>query len=196
MHYTVSTCSTDWSDHKRISAEIDGLQKTVEEGEDKLKAERSKLEEIKTRYSDFKEEESDLQQLQDAVKRMRDILLDISSKKNQITSKQDELSLIAPRASGKDMRTIERQHDSNSEEKDYLMKTISTLNKEAFDLNNEIQKVSLQATKAEKMVREKEDQFAQEQKANARRQELTTEINKATERENMVSTWIFLHSIL
>ena len=72
-----------------------------------------------------------LQQLQDVLRRMRDDCNKIAGKKSQIKTKVDELAVIAPRASGKNLRSIEHALNSNMEEKDRLTREISKLNSES-----------------------------------------------------------------
>ena len=96
----------------------------------------------------------------------------IANKKYQISTMKDELNLIAPRATGKDLNATEKELSAKMEEKDVLTNDISAHNKELTSLNERINKANISATNAEKLVRDKEKQFAQDQQNLTKRQEL------------------------
>jgi hypothetical protein len=124
--------------------------------------------------------------LQDLLLRLRDDVNKVASKKIQISSKKEELSLIAPRASGKDLRTTERELSSKTDEKETRMNRISTLNSELSELMENERRASNQATKANKITRDKEEQFAKEQQDAARKKELNDKAMKNKEQEDRV----------
>ena len=111
----------------------------------------------------------------------------IANKKYQISSMKDELNLIAPRAGGKDLNDTEKELSAKMEEKDVLTNDISAHNKVLTSLNERINKANISATNAEKLVRDKEKQFAQDQQNLTKRQELNESIALCKTKEEAVS---------
>jgi DNA repair exonuclease SbcCD ATPase subunit len=183
----VSASINDWLDYKRISTEVESLKEKIAPGEDELKIVESQVKEAKKKLNDDREEEANVKQLQDLLVRLRDDVNKIASKKNQISSKKEELSLIAPRASGKDLRTTERELSAKTDEKETRMNAISALNGELSELMENINRAANQATKANKITRDKEEQFAKEQQDAARKKELNDKAMKNKEQEDRVS---------
>ena len=127
-----------------------------------------------------------IEELHDAAKQFRNDARKVSEKKSKISEGQNDLSMLAPTANGKDLRTVEREISSKQEEKDFLTKGISTLNKELLDLNGRISRASNSASTAEKNVRDKEEKYAQEQKAVAKKQDLNKTITECKKMEEKV----------
>lgn len=168
----VSGGINDWLDHKRLLKEVETLKESISESEDKLRIIESELDELKQKFSDDKDEEGNLKDLQVILFRLRDDANKIASKKSQITAKKEELSLIAPRASGKDLRASEREFNQKTDEKDTRMQAITSLNKELSELTDSITKAASQVAKANKITKDKEERFEQEKQASVKKQEL------------------------
>ena len=111
----------------------------------------------------------------------------ITNKRSQISSREEELKLIAPRASGKDLSTTEREMNTKMEEKESLTNQISALNKETSTLNSSINQANISATRAENLVREKEKAYQNEQEAQTKKQMLKDSIDLVKEQEEKVS---------
>ncbi len=77
--------------------------------------------------------------------------------------------------------------NAKMEEKDSLLNQISRLNKDASELNQSINQANISATRAEKVVREKEMAFKHEQEAAAKKVELNESIASFKEQEAKVS---------
>lgn len=169
----VSSGMNDWLDNKRITLELESLKEVISRDEGELKIEEEKLKEAKEKLLSEKEDVTELQQMLEVLKHLKTDSEKLVTKRRQIDSKQDELALMAPSSEGKDLRSVEREHREKTERKDMLGGEISSINKKLSELNKEIQTVSQQVTQAEKMARDKEERYAQEQKDNVRRQELT-----------------------
>jgi len=180
----------DWLDHQRIADEIEILKATVAIDEDTLSSENAKLEEATDDAENQKEKHSNLLQLQDLVRRLRDEFNKIVNKKSQIATRKEELRLIAPRASGKNLRNTERDYNSKMEEKDALMHVITSLNQEATDLNERINQASESASRAENLVQTKMKQFEQDQEAIVKRKELNESIASCKEEESKMQDQI------
>ena len=200
-------------DHQRISDEIESLKAALVRDEKEISTIQTTHDEDQEKVRSFKEEQSDLQQMHDLARRLRDeigklplfshrdlfLILTfhpnsnftskgkITNKRSQIATRREELKLIAPRASGKDLHSTEKEANMKMEEKDTLSNQISLLNKDTFILNNQINQANISATRAEKLVREKEQQFAQEQQNITKRQELNKNIASYKEQEEKVS---------
>jgi septal ring factor EnvC (AmiA/AmiB activator) len=110
----------------------------------------------------------------------------IMNKKSQISTRREELKLIAPRASGKDLLTTEREVNAKMEEKDSLLNQISAMNKEISILNDSINQANISATRAENIVREKEQLYAQEQENSEKRKKLNESVAASQEKETKV----------
>jgi len=183
---TVSQSIDGWLDYKRISVDIESLEQAIEQGELEIKNLQRNLDEAVQDAHESGTENTELLQLLDTARRLRDDANKIFDKQEQVSSKRDELSIIAPSAAGKDLRTLENEVSSKIEQKDSLMSTISSLNKEASDLNNQISRLSNQASQAEKLVRDKEEKFAKEQEAITKKQQLNDAIANCNEEEKKV----------
>lgn len=217
MYHLVSRHINDWMNYRRISDEIEGLKVVVMREEEDLSHVQSEHNEDIEKVESLKEEQRDWQQMHELARRLRDdigtlleiycvvyILLacfdisyltmiicfhegKIANKKYQISTKKDELKLIAPRAGGKDLNATEKQMSAKTEEKDALSNNISELNKELSELNENINNANISATRAEKLVRDKENQFAQEQQNITKRKELTDSVARCKREEVKVS---------
>mmetsp|Transcript_6676 Transcript_6676/g.9616 ORF Transcript_6676/g.9616 Transcript_6676/m.9616 type:complete len:1419 (+) Transcript_6676:37-4293(+) len=181
---TISQNINDCLDYKRIMLEIEGLESTMEERETQSKELQAEINHTTETHTDLETDNMELQQLNDFARRLRDDAIKIADKKRQILSKQEDMALIAPSADGKNLRTLESELTSKTEEKDMLMNAIAELNRESGDINDNISRASNQASRAEKVARDKEERHAQEQKAIARKQELSDSISKHKEEEN------------
>ena len=186
-HYdTVSQSINDWLDYKRIANEIEGIQETIVVEEEDLQSLKAEHSSVTKKNNTLKINCSELQQLQNVAKQFRNDAIKVSDKRHKISQSQNELSMMAPTANGKDLHTLERDLTKKSEDKDSLMNSITLNNKELSDLNNLISRASNQAQKAENAVREQEEKYAIEQKAILKKQELNATIMQRKEREGQV----------
>jgi hypothetical protein len=67
------------------------------------------------------------------------------------------------------------------------MNAISSLHNELSQLNDAVNAATIKCTQAERIVRSKEEQFAQEQESSARKRELNTALKKYQEDEQKVT---------
>lgn len=182
----VSQSINDWLDYKRIGNEIDGIEETITNEEDEL--EIIKAEHLKaTKKNDtLKINCSELQQLQNVAKQFRNDATKVSDKRHKISQSQNELSMMAPTANGKDLLTLERDLTKKHEEKDSMMNAITSLNAELSDINNQISRLSSKASIGEKAVRDMEEKYAVEQKTVDKKHELNATILKCKGDEGKV----------
>jgi len=187
---SVSQSINDWLDYKRVSSEIKIVEETIVKEEEELESLKAKHSDVSQKNNTLKVECLELQELHDIAKQFRNDARKVSEKKARISEGENELSMIAPTANGKDLPTLERELSSKHEDKDLLTNGISSLNKELSDLNSRISRASNQASKAEKNVRDKEEKYAQEQKAVTKKQELNNAINDCKKMEEKLQTEI------
>ena len=189
----VSSSINDWLDHTRISAEIATLETSISKGETDIKKLEKDLEAATGMANDAKDEITNLQQFLEVVRPLRDDCARIEKKRSDLASKKNNLEFNAPNLGGKDLAKTENDLQRKSEEKDKLQSKITVLNQEQSDLSTAISQLTAKCTNAEEMVRRKEEQFAEQQKALTEKNELNEAIHKCDESEKEVSSF---HTIL
>ena len=184
----VSSGLNDYLDHQRLHTEIGVLRESIKSDEAELKTLETELAEAKEKVEEEKEEKSNIQEFLDVIKPLRDEAMKIDSKRSKIMNMKADLDLSAPSVGGKNFATAENELTTKSEEKDKLQSDISALNKELAELNDQITSINSRCSQAENIVRNKEKQFAEEQKATIRKNELNEELKKLQAHEAKVST--------
>jgi len=180
---TVSKGMNDWLDHRRIVAEVETMENSIRNSESTVEKLQADIDASKEATEDLKRDNNELLQLQDLGRRLRDETDRISEKRTQIASRKDELSMNAPSANGKDLRTLEDEVSSKIERKDFLLSEITNLNKESARLNSDISKFSNQAAKAENLLKDKEEKFVQEQEAVSKKKDLNDDVSRYKDEE-------------
>jgi len=179
----VSQSMPDYLDHTRITNEVNDLEVSVSNGEDELKPMQDELSAAKDKADELQNDASELRQLLDVVNRLRDDANRIAEKTRQVASKRDELSVMAPSAEGRDLKSMEMDFDAKNNEKDELMRKNTKLNKDLTSLNHRIMTLGSQATKAEQQAKELEAKHKQYQEAAERKKELNESIANCIEED-------------
>jgi len=186
----VSSSASDWSNHKRISAEVESLQRTIQEQDEELKQAEEERDTARERLDTAKGDHFELQQLQDVIRRLNDDVSKLSAKMKEVEEKKAELSMEAPSVEGKDLNSTENELNRASDEKDRLVRAITDLNEESQKHTEKIQKESAKASKAEKLARDKEEEHAKDAKLTTRTNELNEIIANRKERGDKLTDQI------
>jgi chromosome segregation ATPase len=180
-------------DHKRLSTEIDTLKESIKEDEETHGRLQEEVKDLKTKVDEETDDKTSLQEEFDIVRRLSEEATKLASKKYQIKNKKEELNLEAPDVLGKDLTTVEYDLQTKTEEKEKLMNAVSSLHNELSQLNDAVNAATIKCTQAERIVRSKEEQYAQEQESSARKRELNASLKKYQEDEQKVTeTSIYL----
>jgi chromosome segregation ATPase len=189
----VSASINNWLDHKRLSTEIDTLKESIKEDEETHGRLQEEVKDLKTKVDEETDDKTSLQEAFDIVRRLSEEATKLASKKYQIKNKKEELNLEAPDVLGKDLTTVEYDLQTKTEEKEKLMNAVSSLHNELSQLNDAVNAATIKCTQAERIVRSKEEQYAQEQESSARKRELNASLKKYQEDEQKVTeTSIYL----
>lgn len=189
----MSASINNWLDHKRLLTEIDTLKESIKEDEETLGRLQEEVKDLKTKVDEETDDKTSLQEAFDIVRRLSEEATKLASKKYQIKNKKEELNLEAPDVLGKDLTTVEYDLQTKTEEKEKLMNAISSLHNELSQLNDAVNAATIKCTQAERIVRSKEEQYAQEQESSARKRELNASLKKYQEDEQKVTeTSIYL----
>lgn len=187
----VSASINNWLDHKRISTEIDTLKESIREDEETLGKLQEEERVLKTKVDEERDDKTSLQEAFDIVRRLSEEATKLASKKYQIKNKKEELNLEAPDIGGKDLTKVEHELQTKTEEKEKLMNAISSLHNELSQLNDAVNAATIKCTQAERIVRSKEEQFAQEQESSARKRELNAALKKYQEDEQKLEEQLY-----
>lgn len=189
----MSASINNWLDHKRLSTEIDTLKESIKEDEETHGRLQEEVKDLKTKVDEETDDKTSLQEAFDIVRRLSEEATKLASKKYQIKNKKEELNLEAPDVLGKDLTTVEYDLQTKTEEKEKLMNAVSSLHNELSQLNDAVNAATIKCTQAERIVRSKEEQYAQEQESSARKRELNASLKKYQEDEQKVTeTSIYL----
>lgn len=188
---TVSASINNWLDHKRISTEIDSLKISINEDEERIRTLEEEVNDLKSKVNAEKDDKASLQEAFDIVRRLSEEAAKLASKKYQIKHKKDELSLEAPDVGGKDLSTAEHELQIKTEEKEKLMNAISSLHNELSQLNDALNAITTKCTQAERIVRSKEEQYAEEQQSSIRKRELNAALKKYQEEEQKLEEQLY-----
>jgi len=171
-------------EHARITAELGSLEATISEMTASVLSHQSQLDTLNEEHAATQIQFNDFRSLVELTKRWLDEAGKIAGKKMRISQKNTDLSLSMTSVSNtnnRNLRTVERDVESKMEEKDNLMNKINRLNKEMSAINTNIGNISTQAANTEQRVREKEIKYAEERKAQERKDELQEIISRCGE---------------
>lgn len=152
----VNNSAQDWQELTRLKKEVGDVENLIRKEEEELTQYLSQLEEIKSNRSTLQTDCTELQNFYVETGRLQDDALRIADKQNEIKSKEQRIARMAPDSGGRDLQQVETDVNNRLEEKDTIMRSIATLNKEMSSLNKRIQLASTQLSSAEEIVREKE----------------------------------------
>jgi len=176
----------DWHEFRRISHELEGVEKVIDgkvQDEDGLK---NDLRLEKSKESRLEQDQVDLRQILDVSRRLADEAGKIARKMDQVVAMRRKLSLSAPSAGGRDLRTLELELTQKMQAKDDLSAYVSRLNKELSALHDKVNQSSQLVVENEKKLREMEEKFVKEQEMNERRITLTEGLSKLQSEEARV----------
>jgi chromosome segregation ATPase len=140
---------SDLMEHNRITAELGGLEATVNELEASVASHQAQLDALNDERIETQNEANDLRSLVELSKRWMDDAGRVSSKKLRISQKNADLSLSvtsATNTNNRNLRTVERDIELKMEEKDTLMSKVMRLNKEMTGINTNISNISTQVS--------------------------------------------------
>lgn len=83
----------------------------------------------------------------------------------------------------RDLKTVEKDLATSSDQKELAYTDINKLNNEQKDLNEKVSRITNQAAAAERNAREKEDLFKRDQESTKRKDELNDELKKLAEED-------------
>ena len=182
----------DWSECKRISKELEIIEKTVGEKkleEDILIRELSAAKDIEKK---LKQDQEDLRQIAILSKRLSDDADKINVKMKQVESKRSALSRKAPSAGGRDLRTLDQEIARKMQSRDEISASISKWYKELSAINDRVNDNSHYASESEKKLREAEEKYSRDQEMNEKRNQLQESHARLESEKDRVS----LHTIL
>jgi chromosome segregation ATPase len=185
----VSASINNWLDHKRLSTDVEALKESIREDEQKIVDLQDEVQMCKSKVNEESNDKVSLQEAFDVVRRLSEEATKLASKKYQIKNKKDELSLEAPDVGGKDLSTVEYDLQIKTEEKEKLMAAISSRHNELSQLNDAVNTANIKCTQAERIVKSKKEQFAQEQQSSAKKRELNASLKKYQEEELKVNQY-------
>jgi len=140
----VSDNMDDLRDFRRITIEVSDLEKELQTLDDDVTRNKTKLDREKDRATEIQTEVDQLRELGNLAKRWSEDAGRIAEKRMQITQKYSDLNASAVDDGRRDLRSVEKDIDARTEEKDSLSNRISKLNKEMATLNNKISALSTQ----------------------------------------------------
>ena len=183
----VNNSAQDWQELTRLKKEVGDVENLIKKEEEELTQYLSQLEEIKSNRSTLQTDCTELQNFYVETGRLQDDALRIADKQNEIKSKEQRIARMAPDSGGRDLQQVETDVNNRLEEKDTIMRSIATLNKEMSSLNKRIQLASTQLSSAEEIVREKEKKYKRDQEDAEKKVSLKESISKLLEEEQKVS---------
>lgn len=183
----VSQNVNEWYELKRVSNDLESIEKIVNEKtqeEDILKNELSVAKDKETR---LKQDQDDLRQILELSRRLLDEASKIGRKMNQVESKRLTLSYSFSSAGGRDLRTLEHEVASKMQMKDELSASVSKLNRDLSVINEKMNQSTKLVTENERKLRDIEEKYSKEQDVNEKRNQLNESITKFQLDERRVS---------
>ena len=140
----VSDNMDDLRDFCRMTDEAAGLEKELQTLDDDVSRNKTNLDRQKDQAAEIQTEVDQLRELGNAAKRWSEDAGRIAEKRMQIAQKYSDLNASAVDDGRRDLRAVEKDIDTRTEEKDNLSNKNSKLNKEMANLNNKISALSSQ----------------------------------------------------
>jgi predicted nucleic acid-binding Zn-ribbon protein len=131
-------------------------------------------------------DQSELQQLQEFSRRLCDDILKVTTKMDQVSNKMAQLSLSAPTAGGRDLDTLEMDISNKMRARDELSSQVTDWNEKLSSINNDVNKCTNAAAKAESNFRDVEERFRKEQEMSEKRRQLDATIMRCKDDERKV----------
>ena len=179
----VSQNLIDWNEHKRITSELKELETELSAAEGAISSIETEHCDLAEKLQEIKCETDESSTLQEVANAFTAKANDINSKMNDINDKEDEIALLAPNASKVDQIALDKKVKNAMEEKDDLMNRITTLNDEASELNERISNASTQATRADRILKEREEKLKEQHASQEKKQNLNEVVNKCKDTE-------------
>lgn len=185
---TVSENMNEHLELVRVLEDLKDVETTIEEeegGRGSLADLESELEREDAKLSEKKEVATELQTLMTTVNGIQETAKRVWEKMGNVKEKKEKLeyqfcgNVDDPR----DLRTVEKDLTKSSDQKEVAYTDINKLNNEQKQINENISRITNQATTAERSAREKEDAFNRDQESSKRKDELNDELRKLTEHD-------------
>jgi chromosome segregation ATPase len=173
-------------EYRRLVNEANDLEGVIEELGAALSEKQQQLEEAESENSDLQDKFEELRNYLDTSKRWTETASRVAEKRMQVNQKQTDLSMSTTDIGGRDLKTVENDVTEKSEKKDQYMDQISKLNKEMMGLNNIMSSLQAQATRTEKLARDKEEKFGSTQALQEKKVALNETMAKCTAEEDKV----------
>lgn len=170
---TVLACMNDLNEYRRTLSEIKDLQPRVEQGEGNVKALGKDLETSELEAKESVRNESALRDLQEITKRWRDHAGRIEEQSAILQDKEDALQCETAGSVGEGtLDDVEEALRVLQDEQAALYDKINKKNKKISQTNTDISASQRKAKNTNDLLSKKEEQYAQEQKAWERKQQL------------------------
>ena len=183
----VNGSNNDWQECNRLKNEIAGMEKAYEQGSKELIQLKSDFDDLDSKKTSLETDTTELHNFFVETGRLRDDASRIADKQNQIKSKKQRIKVMAPDSGGRSLDKVESDVNARLEEKESIMNSIASLNKEMSSLNKRIQLASAQLSNAEQALRDKEQKYRKDQENATKKISLKENIVKLREEEEKVS---------
>lgn len=176
----------DCQEFNRLRKEVEDLEQIIEEENLVLSTLKTELEGVNMSQSALQTESTELHNFYGETGRLQDVATGVMDKENQIKSKEKRIELHTPNNGGRDLMHVETDVNRRMEEKESIIKNVTTLNKEMNDLNQKIRLASDIVSSSKRTLQEKESQFQKDQENAIRKKSLQEKILESRNEEEKV----------